>query len=69
MPTMSPEQALLLQVLRRAKRQQDLVIEVQKDHHLYLSPCDAHQQKTEKSQYEISEYSKSYTNSFQPLTI
>jgi hypothetical protein len=31
MPTMSPEQVLLLQVLRRAKRQQDLVIEVQKD--------------------------------------
>ena len=31
MPTMSPEQVLLLQVLRRAKRQQDLVIEVQKN--------------------------------------
>jgi hypothetical protein len=29
-PTMSPEQVLLLQVLRRAKRQQELVIEVQK---------------------------------------
>src|SRR3712207_3246427 len=31
MPTMSPEQVLLLQVLRRAKRQQDLVIKVQKN--------------------------------------
>jgi hypothetical protein len=31
MPTMSPEQVLLLQVLRRAKRQQDLIIEVQKN--------------------------------------
>jgi hypothetical protein len=30
-PTMSPEQVLLLQVLRRAKRQQDLIIEVQKN--------------------------------------
>lgn len=30
-PTMSPEQVLLLQLLRRAKRQQDLVIEVQKN--------------------------------------
>ncbi len=29
-PTMSPEHTLLLQVLRRAKRQQDLIIEVQK---------------------------------------
>jgi predicted nucleic acid-binding Zn-ribbon protein len=28
---MSPEQVLLLQVLRRAKRQQDLIIEVQKN--------------------------------------
>jgi hypothetical protein len=31
MPTMSPEQVLLLQVLRRAKRQQDLIIEIQKN--------------------------------------
>jgi len=30
-PTMSPEQVLLLQLLRRAKRQQELVIEVQKN--------------------------------------
>ena len=30
-PTMSPEQVLLLQVLRRAKRQQDLIIEIQKN--------------------------------------
>jgi hypothetical protein len=30
-PTMSPEQVLLLQVLRRAKRQQELIIEVQKN--------------------------------------
>lgn len=30
-PTMSPEHVLLLQVLRRAKRQQDLIIEVQKN--------------------------------------
>jgi hypothetical protein len=30
-PTMSPEQVLLLQLLRRAKRQQDLIIEVQKN--------------------------------------
>jgi hypothetical protein len=30
-PTMSPEHVLLLQLLRRAKRQQDLVIEVQKN--------------------------------------
>ena len=30
-PTMSPEQVLLLQVLRRAKRQQDLIIEVQRN--------------------------------------
>ena len=30
-PTMSPEQTLLLQVLRRAKRQQDLIVQVQKN--------------------------------------
>ncbi len=30
-PTMSPEHVLILQVLRRAKRQQDLIIEVQKN--------------------------------------
>jgi hypothetical protein len=30
-PTMSPEHVLLLQVLRRAKRQQDLIIEMQKN--------------------------------------
>src|SRR5579884_4017369 len=29
-PTMSQEQVLLLQLLRRAKRQQDLIIEIQK---------------------------------------
>ncbi len=48
--TMSPEQVLLLQLLRRAKRQQELVIEVQKN----LKPLATIQKRIDKMAEQVN---------------
>lgn len=50
-PTMSPEHVLLLQVLRRAKRQQDLIIEVQRN----LKLLTYIQKENEKTREQIKQ--------------
>jgi hypothetical protein len=62
-PTMSPEQVLLLQVLRRAKRQQDLIIEVQRNLKL-LTYVQKEIEKTREQVKQLQSAAKDYQKQF-----